>query len=299
MSKSKKNPFKHRVQSVTGKVPIMQYCAQHFPILGSKTAVKKAILKEQVFLNDSLATIMDFVRNGDFIQLKKMDNKPIVKSKFDLEMPIIFEDNHLIIVDKPGGIAVNGNRNKTVENAVIGLAKKSSESDALPAPTAVHRLDVPTKGLVMLAKTKTALIRLNRAFQKGEIGKVYFAIVHGQTPEKGRIETPIDGKESTTDFDRIKTAKGHGNGQLSLVKLKPITGRTHQLRIHLQSIGHLVLGDKQYAGRQRTLLKKGLFLCACHLRFEHPITRETMQVRISIPKRFERMVGMGKKKGRR
>jgi RluA family pseudouridine synthase len=295
MSKSKKNPFKHRVQSVKGQVPIMQYCAQHFPILGSKTAVKKAILKEQVFLNDSLATIMDFVRNGDFIQLKKIDNKPVVKSKFDLEMPIVFEDDHLIIVDKPGGIAVNGNRNKTVENAVINLAQKSKEPDALPAPTAVHRLDVPTKGLVMLAKTKTALIRLNRAFQKGEIGKVYFAIVHGQTPEKGRIETPIDGKESTTEYDRIKTAKGRGNGQLSLVKLKPITGRTHQLRIHLQSIGHLVLGDKQYAGRQRTLLKKGLFLCACNLRFEHPITRETMQVRIPIPKRFERLVGMGKK----
>lgn len=291
MSKSKKNPFKHRVQSVTGQVPIMQYCAQHFPILGSKTAVKKAILKEQIFLNDALATITDFVRNGDFIQLKKMDNKPVVKSKFDLEMPVVFEDDHLIIVDKPGGIAVNGNRNKTVENAVINLAKKSQESDALPAPTAVHRLDVPTKGLVMLAKTKTALIRLNRAFQKGEVNKVYFAIVHGETPEQGSIDTPIDGKDCRTEFTRIKTAKSRGNGSLSLVKLKPITGRTHQLRIHMESIGHLVLGDKQYAGRRRTLLKKGLFLCACNLRFEHPVTRETMQVRIPIPKRFERLVG--------
>lgn len=298
MSKSKKSPFKHRVQTVTGKVPIMQYCAQHFPILGSKTAVKKAILKEQIFLNDALATIMDFVRNGDFIQLQNMDNKPVVKSKFDLEMPIVFEDDHLIIVDKPGGIAVNGNRNKTVENAVIGLAKKSKEPDALSAPTAVHRLDVPTKGLVMLAKTKTALIRLNKAFQNGEVSKVYFAIVHGETPEKGSIETPIDGKECKTDFDRIKTTSARGSGNLSLVKLKPVTGRTHQLRIHMESIGHLVLGDKQYAGQRRTLLKKGLFLCACNLRFEHPVTHETMQVRIPIPKRFERLVEIGKKKRR-
>lgn len=297
MSKSKKNPFKQRVQSVSGKMPIMQYCAQHFPILGSKTAVKKAILAEQVFLNDNLATIMDFVRNGDFIQLQKIRKQTITKSKFDMDMPIIFEDDHLIIVNKPGGIAVNGNRNKTVENALINLAKKSQEQDALPAPTAVHRLDVPTKGLVMFAKTKTALIRLNKAFQKGQVSKVYFAIVHGQVTEKGSIDTPIDGKESKTEFECFKTTTSRGSGHLSLVKLKPITGRTHQLRIHMQSIGHLVLGDKQYAGRQKTLLKKGLFLCACNLRFEHPVTRETMQVRIPIPKRFERMVG--KRKSRR
>jgi len=296
MSKRKKNPFKHRVQGLTGQAPIMQYCAQYFPILGSKTAAKKAILKAQVLVNDTVAEVTGFVRNGDFIQLQKMDNKAVVKSKFDLEMPIIFEDEYLIIVDKPGGIAVNGNRNKTVENAVIGLAKKSTEPDALPAPTAVHRLDVPTKGLVILAKTKTALIRLNKAFQKGQVSKVYFAIVHGQTPEKGSVDMPIDGKQSQTEFTQIKTTRSRGSGQLSLVKLKPITGRTHQLRIHMQSIGHLVLGDKQYAGKQRTLLKKGLFLCACQLRFEHPITRETLQIRIPMPKRFERMVGIGKKR---
>lgn len=296
MAKRKKNPFQHRIQGLVARMPIMEYCAQGFPILGSKTAAKKAIQNGQVLVNDVTTTITDFVRNGDFIQLQKIDNKPVSKSKFDLEIPVVFEDEHLIIVDKPGGIAVNGNRNKTVENAVIGLAQISAETDALPAPTAVHRLDVPTKGLVILAKTKTALIGLNKAFQKGQVQKIYFAVVHGQTPEKGSIDTPIDGKESKTEFTQIKTVSARGSGRLTLVKLKPITGRTHQLRIHLQRIGHLVLGDKQYAGQQKTLLKKGLFLCACQLRFEHPVTRKTLQIEIPVPKRFERMVGMGKKR---
>ena len=295
--KNKKNPYKKRVQSIDdktngGKVPIMEYCARSFPILGSKTAVKKAILKEQVLLNDKLATINDFVRNGDLIQLLKQEVKPVTKSKFDMDMPVVYEDDYLIIVDKPGGIAVNGNRNKTVENALIALAQKTTQKDALPMPTAVHRLDVPTKGLVMFAKTKTALIRLNKAFQNGEVSKVYYAIVHGKTPAKGLINTPIDDKPSETEFELIKTAKGRGRGaeELSLVKLMPITGRTHQLRIHLQRIGHLVLGDKQYAGRQRTLLKKGLFLCACELHFLHPITKAPMKIQIPIPKRFKRLV---------
>lgn len=294
MSKNKKNPNKLRVKSLTKRINIVEYCSKNFPVLRSKTAVQKAIQNGQLFLNNKPVFANDFVKNGDFIQLQKSDNQPISlnkkKQKIDVELPIIYEDDWLIIVNKPGGIAVNGNRNKTVENAVIGHYKKSNESDALPSPVATHRLDVPTKGLVMLAKTKMALIRINKAFQTGKIDKAYYAVVHGKTPEKGRIEEPIKGKKSVTEFERIKVAPSQVFGHFSLVKLKPVTGRTHQLRIHMNNLGHLIVGDKLYAEKQKTVLGKGLFLCARQLSFPHPISGKTVNVKILPPKRFERFL---------
>ena len=294
MSKNKKNPNQLRVKALSKKQNIVNYCADNLPILGSKTAVQKAIQQRKLFLNKKLASINDFVKNGDFVRFQNTDNQSIKskkkKPKFDFELPIVYEDDCLIIVNKPAGIAVNGTRNKTVENAVIGLYKKSKEPDALPTPVATHRLDVPTKGLVMLAKTKTALIRINKAFQTGKVDKVYYAVVHGKTPEKGRIEEPIDGKKSITEFERIQVAPSRVFKHFSLVKLKPITGRTHQLRIHVKNLGHLIVGDKLYAKGQKTILGKGLFLCACELSFEHPVRGERIELKIPPPSRFERLL---------
>ncbi len=290
-----KNPINHRVKSLSRKINIVDYCARNLAILGSKTAVRNAIQEKQLFLNKKPASISDFVKNGDFISLEKSKNtrkkeNKVHKANPNIELPVIFEDAHLIIVNKPGGIAVNGTRNKTVENAIKGQYIKSKETDALPSPVATHRLDVPTKGLVMLAKTKTALIQINKAFQAGKVDKVYYAVVHGKIPESGRIDEPIDGKKSITEFERIKVVPSRIFGHFSLVKLKPITGRTHQLRIHLNNLGHLIVGDKLYAAKQKTILGKGLFLCACTLSFIHPISGNSIQVEIDPPARFERLL---------
>lgn len=290
MARKKKNPNKHRVNSLSKKVNLVDYCVQHFAILGSKTAVKKAIGAEQVFLNENVALVADHVKNGDLIRLQLPKRQAVKKSKFDMDLPIVFEDDWLIIVDKPGGIAVNGNRNKTVENALIGKFKRSNEPDALPAPVAVHRLDVPTKGLVMFAKTKKALVHINKAFQAGKVDKVYYAVVHGKLPESGKINAPINGKKSITHFERLRVSPSRAFGAFSLVKLKPVTGRTHQLRIHLNDLGHLIIGDKLYAKRKKTILGKGLFLFAGELCFQHPIHKEMIEVKLPIPNRFKRLL---------
>jgi len=156
---AKTNRQAHRIKSVPPNTRLTDYAAKIFPILGSRTAAKKAIAAEQLLVNDYSATESDFVKKGDVLILKiKTPKKP--KLKFDIDLPIVFEDAYLIVVNKPAGIAVNGNRNKTVENAVAAIAKQSHQPDALPSPRAVHRIDVPTKGLVLLAKTKSALIKL-------------------------------------------------------------------------------------------------------------------------------------------
>lgn len=287
---AKSNSQKHKIKSLKGRTIIADYAANAFAILGSKTAARKAISAGELFLNNQSAKDTDFVRNGDFLELKLAKAKKVKKIKGTIELEIVFEDDYLIIINKPGGIAVNGNRNKTVENAVVAIAKKSKQADALPNPRAAHRIDVPTKGLVLLAKTKTALVKINKAFQNNEVKKTYFAVVHGKTIPKGRIEAPIQGKPSITDFQTVKNVRSRMFKNFSLVKLFPITGRTHQLRIHLNDEGHLIVGDKEYAQRQRTILGKGLFLCACRLAFTHPITEENLDISINSPARFEKLL---------
>jgi len=284
---AKTNKQAHRIKSVKPNTRLTDYAAQVFPILGSRTAAKKAIAAGTLLVNDELSEEGAFVKKGDVLILKI---KAAKKPKVHIDLPVVFEDDYLMVINKPAGIAVNGNRNKTVENAVIAIAKKSYEVDALPSPVAVHRIDVPTKGLVLLAKTKTALIQLSKAFQNNQVKKTYWAIVHGKPASKGRIDKALQGKNAITDFERVKVVSSRVFNHLSLVKLSPVTGRTHQLRIHLNDAGHLIMGDKQYAGRTKTVLGKGLFLAACQLIFTHPITGKTIDLEIQPPIRFKKFL---------
>jgi len=283
-----KKTSEHRVKGLNLSIRLVDYCGSAFELLGSKSAAKKALSGGRVRLNGQRAYASDFIENGDKLTLIG-DGMSKAKA-YDMGMPIVFEDEHLIIVNKPAGIAVNGNRYKTVENALVGVAKKSNLRDALHRPVASHRLDVPTKGLVLLAKNKSSLIKIGRQFQEGQIHKEYHAIVHGKVDEKGRIEMPIGGKSSTTVYERVEVVPSRVYKNLSLVKLMPITGRTHQLRIHMQAQNHLLLGDKEYAGAQKTILGKGLFLCSTQLIFNHPDTFKRTKIEIDIPSKFLKLL---------
>lgn len=288
MGKKAQKNWNHRAVGLKKPIPVTSYCRQAFPVLGSKTAIRKAISDSRLLLNGKPARAHDLVQEGDYVQLTGLGLQKA--REFDADLETVFEDEHLLIINKPGGIAVNGNRNKTVENAVAGNVTASSEADALPRPIAAHRIDVPTKGLVLLAKTKSALIKLGRAFQQNEIRKEYLAVVHGRPPKDGEIDLPVQGKPALTHFHTEVLAPSRVYGHLALVRLHPQTGRTHQLRIHLQRKGHLIVGDKEYAGKQKTILGKGLFLCACGLAFEHPATGKEISFHIDPPNRFEKLL---------
>ena len=155
MAKKRKQGWSIVVKDLKKEMPIHIYCAKAFSILGSKTAVKKAIEKRQLQLNGKPAQLNQQIKNGDQLTLLPATRKKTKKVNVDL--PILFEDDHLIIVHNPAGIAVNGNRNTTVENALADKNKNNSLPDALPQPVAAHRIDLPTIGIVLLAKTKSAL----------------------------------------------------------------------------------------------------------------------------------------------
>lgn len=277
-----------KVKKIQGDIRLTDYCAKHFPILGSRSAAKKAINSGNVFVNNRRSFETDLVSNGDVIVLKKPKKKTI-KGDIPIDVDIIFQDEYLVVANKPAGIAVNGNRKKTLENIIAQIATKSDQVDALDQPVAAHRIDVPTKGLVILAKTKSALITINKAFQNNQVQKFYVAVVHGKLSGEGRIESPIDGKSAITAYNSLAVVPSKVFGHLSMLRLALITGRTHQLRIHLKEKGHLIVGDKQYA-EQRTILGKGLFLCSCELSFKHPKTQKEISLKIDPPKRFERLL---------
>ncbi|WP_227807492.1 RluA family pseudouridine synthase [Lutibacter profundi] len=188
---------------------------------------------------------------------------------------------------KPAGITVSGNAFKTIANALAFNLKKSSQQDALDIPTPVHRLDNQTSGILLIAKTKTAQIELGKQFTNQTIQKKYYAISIGKVTKNQNITLSIDGKFAETSFEIVKVVKSLKFNALTCLKISPKTGRTHQIRIHLASIGHPILGDKLYGNKETLHKGKGLFLCASEIQFSHPKTSKIIHLKINIPHKFK------------
>ena len=151
----------------------------------------------------------------------------------------------------------------------------------------MHRLDNQTSGILVIAKTKTAQIELGKQFENKTIQKKYCTITLGNVLSNKPITTPIENKPSETNFEIIRSGKSLKFGYLSCLKVYPKTGRTHQIRIHLSSIGHPILGDKLYGKEEEIYKGKGLFLCALEIILLHPKTFETLHFKLDVPRKFK------------
>ncbi len=225
-----------------------------------------------------------WLKENDIITIIDLNLKP--PKEYRLEIEIIYEDNYLAIINKPAGISVSGNKFKTIQNTLSYNLKESSEKGKLNWPLPVHRLDSPTCGLLIIAKTKTARVKLGQAFENKEVKKTYHALVIGKVEGEGEINLEVESKKAISLYQAIRMGRSLKNNFLTLLELKPETGRTHQLRIHCQSIGCPILGDKIYGKEGEVLKHKGLFLSAVGLRFFHPITNLELLVSIPTPKKF-------------
>jgi len=277
--------MKHIVPPNIEKTRLSDYAIGIFSTVPTRKGIKKAIKKGAVLINDKVGKTGDWILGGEEIHL--LDLQESIPKVFECKLPIVFEDEDLAIINKPGGIAVSGNFYKTVQNALVFNLQPSTSEDALKIPRPVHRLDSATCGLLLIAKTKSAQLHLSKQFENKTIKKRYQAIAIGKLPEKGRFEMPIDEKLSVTEFETIKLIPSMKNEFLSLVNLFPITGRTHQLRKHLFENGTPILGDKLYFKEGLILWKKGLFLCAVELELTHPKTNELLKFTIKPPNKFE------------
>ncbi len=211
-------------------------------------------------------------------------------------IPIIFEDNWLLAIDKPAGVVVNRaatTKNKlTIEDWLV--ATKRGEGVARNG--IVHRLDKDTCGIMLIAKTQVVLEKLQNQFKQRQVQKEYLTLVHGVVvPKSGRVLAPITrspfnrqrfgvfigGRRAETEYEVIKTYQRE-HEKFSLVKVKPLTGRTHQIRIHMKHLNHPVVGDEWYAGRKTYQRDKKwcgrLWLQAIKISFVHPNSNTKMSL---------------------
>ncbi|UMB60448.1 RluA family pseudouridine synthase [Lutibacter sp. A80] len=259
-----------------------------YTYIPSNSGVKKAIKQGRVLIDGVIAKTATWVKPDQIIELIDDPNKQPKVYKFNLE--VIFEDDHIAVINKPAGITVSGNKFKTIANALSYNLKKSQQLDALTIPTPVHRLDNQTSGILLVAKTKTAQIELGKQFKNQTIKKQYSAIVIGKIIKTETIDLPIDNKPSITNFEVVKSFHSLKYDILSLIKAFPKTGRTHQIRIHMASINRPILGDKLYGNPETIHKGKGLFLCASKIIFEHPKTSLQTTIKINLPQKFTSII---------
>jgi 23S rRNA pseudouridine1911/1915/1917 synthase len=208
----------------------------------------------------------------------------------EIPVPIIFEDEHILVVDKPAGLVVHpgaGNPSGTLVNALLN--RGISGGDHPLRPGVVHRLDRDTSGLIVLAKGEPAYSNLVGMMSARRVGRLYRAIVEGELlPRTGTIDSPVGrdpdnptmmaagvGKPAITHFEVLAEAAGH-----SLLRVRLETGRTHQIRVHLSAIGHPVYADPLYGSQ---VPGRRLWLHAKRLSFEHPVDGEELEFRSEIP----------------
>lgn len=251
----------------------------------SKKSAYKAIKRGEVIVNGrAVLNPQTAIRAGDTITVGPDSRPPL--PPLSLTLPIVFEDSFLAVIEKPPGLPVSGNFARTVLRALPHNLVPSGEPDALPNPGPAHRLDRPTGGLLLIAKTAGVVADLGRQFAQREVRKVYHAIAAGPVPEHVRVDEPVEGRQAVTDFILRETAPSMNYGLLSFVECHPLTGRTHQIRRHLAHLGAPVVGDRQYGQPGRVLKGKGLFLWATELAFRHPAAGLSLDIAIPPPPKF-------------
>lgn len=277
----------HIVPKDVTDIRIIDYCQVIFPEISTRSSAKKIIKRGEILINNEPAKSGFWVKPG--MELKYVDREQNPPKAYNLDLEIIFEDEYLAVIYKPAGIEVSGNKFKTIQNALVYNIMPSSKKDALHWAQPVHRLDYPTSGLLLIAKTSTSLIKLGKQLENKEIQKTYRAIVAGKIPDDGIINTPIVNQNAYSTYNCINRFRSIKTNWISLINVYPHTGRTHQLRIHLSELGFPIVGDKQY-GSKPILKGKGLFLSAIGLVFNHPITSEHLQIFTNQPKKFDKFL---------
>ncbi len=264
----------------------------------SRAYISKCLEEGKILVNDKSVKQSTSMKLNDKITILDIEPKKLEIEAEDLNLDIIYEDEDVAIVNKPKGMVVHpaaGNYESTLVNGLLHELDDLSEINGVIRPGIVHRIDKDTTGLLMVAKNDEASKALTEQLKDHSCKRTYHALVYGVINEtKGRINAPIgrskddrkkmavikDGKEAITNFTVLKRFEKY-----TYIECRLETGRTHQIRVHLEYIGHPLVGDQTY-GRRKVIGDQGQFLHAKTIGFTHPRTNEWVEFDSELPEYF-------------
>ena len=265
------------------------------PGVGSRAAAERLLTSGSVLVDGAVRPKSHRLEGGEEVAVELAAGKPDAPPTPTPELRVAYEDEHLLVVDKPAGLVVHPAAGHHAGTLVQALAGRSAGGDP-DRPGIVHRLDRDTSGLLVVARTERAYEGLRRLVRQRRLEREYVALVRGRPRSRtGRIEAPIGRdrrdptrrsldtdvpKDAVTHFELIQLLDEH-----ALLRVRLETGRTHQIRVHLAAIGLPVVGDPVYGTPEPGLRRQ--FLHAARLAFDHPVTGERVDVESPLPPELE------------
>ena len=266
----------------------------------SRSKIQKLIDNEAVLVNGKKVRASYVVRDGDVIRITDevtTDNKIMGE---DIPLDVVYEDEYLLVINKPSGMVVHpavGNHSGTLVNALISYTDKLSTINGDVRPGIVHRIDADTSGLLLVAKNDMVHNELAKQISEKTVKRKYVCLVHGIIDEDtATIDAPIgrdshDRKKMAVTGENSKEAVTHIRvleryNRATLIECVLETGRTHQIRVHMNYIGHPVVNDPVYRHKKMDDTEFGQMLHAKEIGFYHPVTKEYMSFSVEPPKKF-------------
>lgn len=270
----------------------------------SRSFITKLIDEGKITINGKVEKPSFKVKENDVIIIEEIvDTKSDIKEE-DIPLDVVYEDDDILVINKPQGMVVhpaNGHYSGTLVNALMFMEDSLSSINGVIRPGIVHRIDKDTSGLLCVAKNDNAHHFLAEQLKDHTMAREYMALVRGVIKENsGTVDMPIgrdknnrqkmavvkDGKPATTHFVVVERFANH-----TLIKCQLVSGRTHQIRVHMSAIGYPVEGDPLYAGKNYDkLYKDGQLLVAYKLKLIHPKTKKEMVFEIPLPEYFEKVL---------
>ncbi len=281
-----------------------RFVARRLPQL-SRSTVQRLIEGGDIRVNHVPSKPSYRVAADDLVQVILPPPAPAAPEAQAMALDVEYEDPTLAVLNKPAGLVVHPAHGHAAGTLWNGLLARYPELAAWPRdegwPGLVHRLDRDTSGLLLVARTLAARDALRAQFKAGQVRKVYLALVIGRPEhERARIESPIardphDRKRMAVVAEGGRPARSEYRvlerlGNYTLLEVRPETGRTHQIRVHLAAIGHPVVGDRVYGPERQKLRLRRLFLHAAELTFRHPATGQEMTVRAPLPAELQQVL---------
>lgn len=271
----------------------------------SRAYIQKLLEEQAVLVNNNTVKANYKLKINDTIDIIVPEPEELNIEAENIPLNVVYEDKDIIVIDKPKGMVVHpapGHTSGTLVNALMYHCKDSlSTINGVIRPGIVHRIDMDTTGLLLICKSDDAHRVMADKFKEHDINRVYTAIVYNRFSEQeGTIDKPIarnktdrkkmsidmSGRRAVTHYKVIKELKNN----FSLIECRLETGRTHQIRVHMASINHPLLGDEVYGPKNKPFKTDGQVLHAGTLGFEHPITGKYMEFKSELPEYFKNII---------